>query len=51
VIETEPGTLAAVVYDGRPLADAVRAGQMRVEGDKAALKRLFRLLPAPAPAA
>ena len=51
VIETDPGTLAAVAFDGRPLADAVRAGQMRVEGDKSALKRLFRLFPAPAPAA
>ena len=30
VIETDPGTLAAVAFDGRPLADAVRAGQMRV---------------------
>jgi alkyl sulfatase BDS1-like metallo-beta-lactamase superfamily hydrolase len=51
VIETDPGTLAAVAFDGRPLADAVRAGQMRVEGDKSALKRLVRLFPTPAPAA
>ena len=51
VIETDPGTLAAVAFDGRPLADALRAGDMTVEGDRAAAKRLFRLFPAPAPAA
>jgi DNA-binding HxlR family transcriptional regulator len=51
VIETDPRTLAAVAFDGRPLADALRGGQMRVEGDKSALRRLFRLFPAPAPAA
>ena len=51
MIETDPGTLAAVAFDGRPLAEALRAGDMTVEGDKAALKRLFRLFPAPAPAA
>ena len=50
-IETDPGTLAAVAFDGRPLADALRAGEMTVEGDKAAVRRLFRLFPAPAAAA
>jgi DNA-binding HxlR family transcriptional regulator len=51
VIATDAGTLAAVAFDGRPLADATRAGEMRVEGDEAAVKRFFRLFPAPAPAA
>jgi len=51
VIETDPSTLAAVAFDGRPLADATRAGEMCVEGDKGAVKRLFRLFPAPAAAA
>ena len=50
-IETDPATLAAVAFDGRPLADALRAGDMTVEGDKAAVRRLFRLFPAPAAAA
>jgi DNA-binding HxlR family transcriptional regulator len=48
VIETDPGTLAAVAFDARPLADAMRAGDMIVEGDKSAVKRLFQLFPAPA---
>jgi ubiquinone biosynthesis protein UbiJ len=50
-IETDPGTLAAVLWNGRPLADAQRAGQLRIEGDQAAVERLVRLFPIPEPAA
>jgi DNA-binding HxlR family transcriptional regulator len=49
-IDTEPGTLAAVLWDGRALADAQRAGEMRIEGDQAAVERLVRLFPMPEPA-
>jgi DNA-binding HxlR family transcriptional regulator/putative sterol carrier protein len=48
-IDTEPGTLAAVLWDGRPLVDAQRAGEMRIEGDQAAVERLLRLFPMPEP--
>jgi DNA-binding HxlR family transcriptional regulator/putative sterol carrier protein len=51
MIETDPGTLAAVLWDGRTLADALRAGEMRIEGDRAAVERLVRLFPMPGPAA
>jgi DNA-binding HxlR family transcriptional regulator len=50
-IDTDPGTLAAVLWDGRALADAQRAGEMRIEGDRAAVERLVRLFPVPEPAA
>jgi DNA-binding HxlR family transcriptional regulator len=50
-IDTDPGTLAAVLWDGRPLADARRAGQLRIEGNQAAVERLVRLFPMPEPAA
>jgi hypothetical protein len=50
VVETDPGTLAEVAFDGHPLAEALRSGKMRVDGDRAAVKRLFRLFPAPEPA-
>ncbi|HWM08028.1 MAG TPA: winged helix-turn-helix transcriptional regulator, partial [Solirubrobacteraceae bacterium] len=40
-IDTDPDTLAAVLWDGRPLADA----QMRIEGDRAAVERLVGLFP------
>lgn len=48
--ETDLGVLRAVVWGGDSLADALRAGTMRVEGDRLALERLFRLFPMPEPA-
>jgi DNA-binding HxlR family transcriptional regulator len=51
MIDSVPDTLAAVLWDGRPLADAQRAGQLRIEGDQAAVERLVRLFPVPEPAA
>jgi DNA-binding HxlR family transcriptional regulator len=50
-IGTDPGTLAAVLWGGRPLADAQRSGTMTIEGDKAAVERFLRLFPMPEPAA
>jgi ubiquinone biosynthesis protein UbiJ len=50
-IDTDPDTLAAVLWKGRPLADAQRSGRMTIEGDKAAVKRFVRLFPMPEPAA
>lgn len=47
-IACEPAALAAVVYGGRPLADARADGSVTVEGDRAAAKAfltLFRLPP------
>lgn len=47
IIEASPEALVAVAYGGRKLADAVREGEVRVEGDKAAAKRFFGLFPLP----
>jgi DNA-binding HxlR family transcriptional regulator len=51
VVETDPSTLAAVIYDGLELVDAIRAGTVRVSGDVGALERFLTLfsLPEPAP--
>jgi DNA-binding HxlR family transcriptional regulator len=49
-ITTDPDTLAAVLWNGRALADAQRAGTLTLAGDKAAAKRFTRLFPVPAPA-
>jgi hypothetical protein len=51
VIESDPATLAAVLWHGRPLADAERAGEIAIEGDDRAVARFVGLfaLPAPAP--
>lgn len=50
-IETDPGTLDAVLWRGRPLADAQRSGRMTIEGGKATVERFARLFPMPEPAA
>jgi DNA-binding HxlR family transcriptional regulator len=50
-LDTDPNTLAAVVYGGQKLADAQRAGSLKVEGDKAVIKRFLTLFPLPEPAA
>ena len=50
-IETDPSTLAAVLWGGQSLTEAQRSGVVTIAGDKAAAKRFFRLFPAPHPAA
>jgi DNA-binding HxlR family transcriptional regulator len=49
VIETDPGTLATVLWHGRALDEARRAGDVAIEGDRRAVTRLLRLFPLPSP--
>jgi len=49
-IDTDPDTLNNILWEGRALADAQRAGTMTIEGDTAAVRRFVRLFPMPAPA-
>jgi DNA-binding HxlR family transcriptional regulator len=49
IVETDTGTLAAVLWHGRPLRDAVAAGTLSVTGDPAAAERLVALFAAPVP--
>ena len=51
VIETDPGTLSALVWERRELADALRAGDITIEGDERAVTRFLELFPRPRPAA
>ncbi|MBA3507356.1 MAG: transcriptional regulator [Betaproteobacteria bacterium] len=46
-IETDPNTLAALVYDGRDLAPALRSGKLKYDGDKAAVERFLTLFSLP----
>jgi DNA-binding HxlR family transcriptional regulator len=46
-IDTDPGTLDAVLWKGRSLADAQRSGRLTIEGDLAAVERFVRLFPVP----
>jgi DNA-binding HxlR family transcriptional regulator len=50
VIAADPNALASLAYDGRKLSDALRAGDLKIEGDKAAVKRFLTLFPLPASA-
>jgi DNA-binding HxlR family transcriptional regulator len=50
VLTTDPGTLEALVFAGRPLADALRAGDASLEGDPQAVERVVALFPLPTPA-
>lgn len=50
IIESDAGTLAALVYEGRQLAEALRSGDMKIEGDRQAVERLLTLFPLPEPA-
>jgi DNA-binding HxlR family transcriptional regulator len=46
-IDSDPGTLAAVLWHGRRLAAARRAGDVRIDGDREALARFLALFPPP----
>jgi DNA-binding HxlR family transcriptional regulator len=50
-IETDAGTLAALIYEGHELAEAVRSGDVKIEGDESAVERFLTLFPLPEPAA
>ena len=49
-IETDAGTLAALVYEGRLLEEALRSGDVEIEGDESAIERFLTLFPLPEPA-
>jgi DNA-binding HxlR family transcriptional regulator len=49
-IETDVDTLSALVYEGRDLDEALRAGDAQIRGDRSAIERLLGLFPLPEPA-
>jgi DNA-binding HxlR family transcriptional regulator len=51
IIETDPATLAALLWHDRGLADAARAGAIRIDGNRAVVERFLELFPPPEPAA
>jgi DNA-binding HxlR family transcriptional regulator len=48
-IETDPGTLAQVLWHGRSLAKAERSGHVKVSGSRQAVKRFLGLFPLVSP--
>jgi DNA-binding HxlR family transcriptional regulator/putative sterol carrier protein len=51
VVDADANTLAALVYGGRKLTDALRSGDVAIEGDRSLVKRFLTLFPLPRPAA
>lgn len=51
ILTTDPDTLEALVFAGRPLDDALSSGAAQVEGDARAVARLLGLFPLPERAA
>jgi DNA-binding HxlR family transcriptional regulator len=49
IIETDPATLAALVYEGRELTKALRSEDIKIEGDEEAVERFLKLFPLPEP--
>jgi hypothetical protein len=47
----DAGTLSSVLWEGRELGDALRAGDVRLPGDQRAAERFARLFPGPEPLA
>jgi DNA-binding MarR family transcriptional regulator len=46
-IQTDPGTLATVLWHGRGVPDAQRSGDLAIEGDRQAVTRFLGLFPLP----
>jgi len=49
IIESDSDTLAELVYDDRSLSEALRSGELKVEGDETAAERFLTLFPLPEP--
>lgn len=50
VIETDPGTLAQVLWHGTGLTPTLRSGALKISGDRRIAERFLRLFPLPAEA-
>jgi alkyl sulfatase BDS1-like metallo-beta-lactamase superfamily hydrolase len=51
IVETDPATFAALVYDGLGMEKALRSGDLKIKGDRSAVERFLGLFPLPEPAA
>jgi DNA-binding HxlR family transcriptional regulator/putative sterol carrier protein len=47
MLETDPVTLTALVYQGRNLTQAIKSTQVKFEGDKKIMERFFKFFPLP----
>ncbi len=47
VVTSDPNALAAVIYGGRELAEALGTGDVEISGDRTAVERFIKLFPLP----
>lgn len=47
IVESDPNTLAGLVYGGLKIPEALKGGNLKIEGDRAVLKRFATLFPLP----
>ena len=47
LVETDPATLAALLYGGGGLEEALGSGDVRIEGEGSAVERFLTLFPLP----
>ena len=50
MLDTDPETMAALLWQGRRLREARRAGEVTVEGDARSAARFLAVFPLPEPA-
>jgi alkyl sulfatase BDS1-like metallo-beta-lactamase superfamily hydrolase len=50
-IESDAGRLGALLYEGGSLAEALRSGEVKIEGERSVVERFLTFFPLPEPAA
>ena len=51
IVEADSNTLAGLIYGGLSLSEALRSGEVKIEGDEEAVEHFLELFPLPEPAA
>jgi DNA-binding HxlR family transcriptional regulator len=51
IVEADSNSLAGLIYGGLSLSEALRSGQVKIEGDEEAVEHFLELFPLPEPAA
>jgi DNA-binding HxlR family transcriptional regulator/putative sterol carrier protein len=51
IVEADPSTLTGLIFKGRQLDEALRSGDLKLEGDRSAVERFLTLFPLPEPVA
>ena len=50
IVEADSATMTALIYGDRQLYEALRSGDLKIEGDESAVERFLNLFPLPEPA-